>query len=244
MSFRLKRFILFVFIVCLFTTSIGCRHENNKDEQLVEITETKNEDVSENEVNEAITETETNNNTEDLKIEKQEQTETTTSMETNNESSKEEATEYVATESTKPTEKDVQETTKPKQNKKQDTKKETSIKNENAKKDNQNKKPNKNKSNTVSLGRFKLTAYCACKKCCGKSDGITATGTIAKQGRTIAVDPKKIPYGTKVIINGKTYVAEDCGGSIKGNRIDIFFNSHQAALEFGIQYAEVFKVIS
>lgn len=91
-----------------------------------------------------------------------------------------------------------------------------------------------------SLGRFKLTAYCACSKCCGKSDGITASGTKAKQGRTIAVDPKQIPYGTKVVINGHTYVAEDCGGSIKQNRIDVFFNSHKDALNFGIQHAEVF----
>lgn len=91
-----------------------------------------------------------------------------------------------------------------------------------------------------SLGRFKLTAYCACSKCCGKSDGITASGTKAKQGRTIAVDPKLIPYGTKVVINGRTYVAEDCGGSIKQNRIDVFFNNHKDALNFGIQYAEVF----
>lgn len=91
-----------------------------------------------------------------------------------------------------------------------------------------------------SLGRFKLTAYCACSKCCGKSDGITASGTKAKQGRTIAVDPKLIPYGTKVVINGQTYVAEDCGGSIKQNRIDVFFNSHKDALNFGVQYAEVF----
>ena len=91
-----------------------------------------------------------------------------------------------------------------------------------------------------SLGRFKLTAYCACSKCCGKSDGITASGTKAKQGRTIAVDPKLIPYGTKVVINGRTYVAEDCGGSIKQNRIDVFFNSHKDALNFGVQHAEVF----
>lgn len=92
----------------------------------------------------------------------------------------------------------------------------------------------------VSLGEFKLTAYCDCYRCCNKTDGITASGTKATQGRTIAVDPKKIPYGTKVVINGNTYVAEDCGGSIKGNRIDIFFFDHQDAWDFGIQYAEVF----
>ena len=93
-----------------------------------------------------------------------------------------------------------------------------------------------------SLGIYKLTAYCACSRCCGKCDGITATGTKATAGRTIAVDPSKIPYGTEVIINGHnpTYIAEDCGGAINGNKIDIFFDSHIEALKFGIQYAEVF----
>lgn len=80
-----------------------------------------------------------------------------------------------------------------------------------------------------------LTAYCSCAKCCGKSDGITASGTKAKQGRTIAVDPRYIPYGTEVVIDGVTYIAEDCGGAIKGNRIDLFFDSHSEALNFGRQ---------
>ena len=102
---------------------------------------------------------------------------------------------------------------------------------------------NSEDSNLKSLGTFKLTAYCACSKCCGKSDGITASGTKAKQGRTIAVDPKQIPYGTKVIINGHTYVAEDCGGGIGKNRIDVFFDNHKEALNFGVQYAEVFVYI-
>ena len=79
------------------------------------------------------------------------------------------------------------------------------------------------------------TAYCSCVKCCGKSDGITATGTKATAGRTIAVDPAVIPYGTEVVINGHTYVAEDCGGAINGNDIDIYFESHDAALQFGRQ---------
>lgn len=92
------------------------------------------------------------------------------------------------------------------------------------------------------LGRFKLTAYCACAKCCGKSDGITATGTVATQGRTIAVDPSVIPYGTAVSINGNIYIAEDCGGAIGGNRIDIFFNNHTDAWNFGVQYADVYLV--
>lgn len=96
-------------------------------------------------------------------------------------------------------------------------------------------------SNLVSMGNFKLTAYCACSYCCGQwANGITATGTTATQGRTIAVDPSVIPYGTEVVINGNTYIAEDCGGAIKNNKIDIYFDSHQDALNFGIQYADVY----
>lgn len=90
-----------------------------------------------------------------------------------------------------------------------------------------------------SLGTYQLTAYCPCEKCCGKSDGITASGVKATAGRTVAVD-SSIPFGAKLIINGHEYVAEDCGGGIKGKRIDIYFDSHQEALNFGVKKAEVF----
>lgn len=93
---------------------------------------------------------------------------------------------------------------------------------------------------TTDLGEFKLTAYCTCAKCCEEwADGITYTGTQATAGRTIAVDPEVIPLGSTVYINGAEYVAEDIGGAIKGNRIDVLHTTHQEALEFGIQYADV-----
>lgn len=98
---------------------------------------------------------------------------------------------------------------------------------------------------TTSIGICKLTAYCKenYPHICNDGDSsTTATGTVPTAGRTIAVDPKVIPYGSKVIINGHEYIAEDCGGAVKGNRIDILFNTHQEALSFGIQYAEVFIV--
>lgn len=85
---------------------------------------------------------------------------------------------------------------------------------------------------------FKVTAYCPCKKCSDNWGRMTATGVLAVAGRTIAVDPTVIPYGTKVTINGNTYVAEDCGGAVKGNTIDIYFDSHQETVEFGVQYLE------
>ena len=92
----------------------------------------------------------------------------------------------------------------------------------------------------LDLGEFRLTAYCACKKCCGKSDGITASGAKVQQGITVAADTDILPFGTKVIINDHEYTVQDCGGAIKGNRIDVYFDSHEEALEFGVQYANVF----
>lgn len=85
---------------------------------------------------------------------------------------------------------------------------------------------------------FKVTAYCPCYQCSEGYGDMTATGVRAKAGRTIAVDPSVIPYGTKVTIGNNTYIAEDCGGAIKGNRLDIYFDSHQEASDFGVQYLE------
>lgn len=92
------------------------------------------------------------------------------------------------------------------------------------------------------LGVFDLTYYCACEICCDVETGITATGTPVVEGRTIAVDPSVIPYGTQVIINGHVFTAEDCGGSVRGNHIDIYVNDHQTALELGRGQAEVYLV--
>ena len=92
-----------------------------------------------------------------------------------------------------------------------------------------------------SLGEFKITHYCPCPKCCGEwADGITYTGTTATEGRTIAVDPKVIPLGSRVVIDGQEYIAEDIGGAIKGSRIDVFMDDHHAALVAGVKKTEVF----
>ena len=98
-----------------------------------------------------------------------------------------------------------------------------------------------------SLGTYRLTAYCSCEKCCGvwaknRPNGEVrgASGELLTAGYSIAVDPNVIPYGTEVIINGHTYKAQDCGGAIKNKRIDVYFDSHEEALQFGVQYAEVF----
>lgn len=98
----------------------------------------------------------------------------------------------------------------------------------------------------ISIQRCKLSAYCKENYphiCNDGNSKVTATNTVPTVGRTVAVDPNVIPYGSEVIINGHTYIAEDCGGAIKGNRIDILFETHQEALNFGIQYADVCYVI-
>lgn len=89
------------------------------------------------------------------------------------------------------------------------------------------------------LGSYVITAYCGCSKCCGKSDGITASGTTATAGRTVAA-PSSLAFGTELIIDGHTYVVEDRGGSISGNRIDIYFASHQDALNYGRRTVDVY----
>ena len=96
-----------------------------------------------------------------------------------------------------------------------------------------------NTGTTISAGAtFKVTAYCSCSKCCGKSNGITAAGTKAKANHTVAA-PSSFAIGTKLLINGTVYTVEDRGGAITGNKIDIYMNSHAEALAWGVKYMTV-----
>jgi len=102
------------------------------------------------------------------------------------------------------------------------------------------------------IGEFCIPHYCACKRCCGKSEddpwyGITATGTVATEGRTIAVDPDVIPYGSRVAVfydDGRIveYVAEDCGGAIDGLEVDVFIADHDRAWALGVKSGSVYIV--
>lgn len=85
---------------------------------------------------------------------------------------------------------------------------------------------------------YKITAYCSCAKCCGKTTGRTASGTQATAGRTVAA-PAKFAFGTKLNIGGHIYTVEDRGGAIQGNRIDIYVSSHSEALQWGVKYLPV-----
>lgn len=83
---------------------------------------------------------------------------------------------------------------------------------------------------------FTVTAYCPCEKCCGAyANGYTATGEKATQGVTVAADPSVLPMGTEIELDGHTYTVQDTGGAIAGNRLDLYFDSHEDALRWGVQ---------
>jgi 3D (Asp-Asp-Asp) domain-containing protein len=95
-----------------------------------------------------------------------------------------------------------------------------------------------------------LTAYTAGPESTGKQPGdpgygITASGTTVMDGRTIAVDPEQIPLGSKVYIEGIGFrVAEDTGGAIKGNRIDVYMSNLDEAIHFGVKKGVKVYVLS
>lgn len=99
---------------------------------------------------------------------------------------------------------------------------------------------------------FVATAYCPCEKCCGvwatmrelDEDGKPivqgATGIVLEQGVSVAADTTLYPIGTSLEIEGMgTYKVHDRGGAIKGNRLDVYFDNHSDALEFGVQTVNV-----
>ncbi|MCK5707601.1 MAG: 3D domain-containing protein [Candidatus Aureabacteria bacterium] len=106
---------------------------------------------------------------------------------------------------------------------------------------------------------MRVTAYCSCGKCCNwkrkwfiwpvvasgankgnkKSVGISADGTKAKKG-TIAADTRYYPFGTIMYIPGYGWgEVHDIGSKIKGKHIDVFFDSHSDALDWGNQHLRV-----
>lgn len=92
----------------------------------------------------------------------------------------------------------------------------------------------------VLLGTYTIYAYCPCVKCCGKTNGITASGTIATEGRTAA---STLPFSTKLYIDGiGERLVEDRGGGIKGNKIDLYMDSHETALQHGVKRLEVWEL--
>lgn len=96
------------------------------------------------------------------------------------------------------------------------------------------------------------TAYCSCEKCCGywatvrptdangNSIVYGATGIVLEQGVSIAADTDIYPIGTVIEIeNVGTCIVQDRGGAIKGQHVDVYFTSHEAALQFGKQEVRI-----
>lgn len=94
-------------------------------------------------------------------------------------------------------------------------------------------------SNGDYLGTYALTAYCGCEICNGGNAGITAMGVEPSEGWTVACN--SLPLGTQISINGNVYEVQDTGNMDDGT-IDIFMNSHEEALNFGVQSADVYVV--
>jgi 3D (Asp-Asp-Asp) domain-containing protein len=92
--------------------------------------------------------------------------------------------------------------------------------------------------------RMRVTAYCPCPKCCGRySDGITASGRKIRPGDSFVAADKKYPFGTEMIVpgysNNEAVKVLDRGGVIRGNRLDVFFESHEDALKWGVKNLDV-----
>lgn len=94
----------------------------------------------------------------------------------------------------------------------------------------------------VSLGTFTVYAYCPCETCCGQwSGGPTASGVLPEEGRTVAADWDVLPAGTEIYLDGIGWrTVEDTGSGINGNTLDLYMDSHQDALEWGVREIEIF----
>lgn len=91
------------------------------------------------------------------------------------------------------------------------------------------------------IGNFKTTGYCNCKKC-SNGHKLTATGTVPQAKRTVSADWKILPAGTKIMIGDSDiiYVVEDSG--VKGNVVDVYYDTHDVAWSHGVQYFDIYKV--
>jgi len=92
--------------------------------------------------------------------------------------------------------------------------------------------------------QMRVTAYCPCERCCGEyADGITACGHKIQPGDTFAAADRRYSFGTELVVagynNSETIKVLDRGGAIRGDRLDLFFHTHEAALQWGVKYIDV-----
>jgi 3D (Asp-Asp-Asp) domain-containing protein len=93
---------------------------------------------------------------------------------------------------------------------------------------------------------MEVTAYCPCKKCCGPhAHGVTASGhtVYSNSGKFVAADLDRLPFGTRLSIPGyhagQPVPVIDTGYAIRGNRLDVYFPSHEIAMRWGVKYLPV-----
>lgn len=102
---------------------------------------------------------------------------------------------------------------------------------------------------TPIITTLNTSAYCSCEICCGKTDGKTASGKMATAWHTVAAGDD-YPIGTIIYIpalvdkpNGGWFVVEDRGGAISNEKLDVFFNTHEEAIQFGRKSLEAYIYI-
>ena len=96
-------------------------------------------------------------------------------------------------------------------------------------------------SRGILLGTFTTTGYCNCEQCSG-GFSLTYSGCVPRAGHTISADLDIFPIGTELMIDGVVYTVEDIGSSINGQKLDIYYASHEEALAHGLKTQEVFTV--
>ena len=99
--------------------------------------------------------------------------------------------------------------------------------------------PIQTQARTINMGQFKLTAFCPCYECSSHYGRLTHSGKMARSNHTVAADLSLMNLGDKITIDGKEYFVEDSGGAVKGDVIDIFFDTHEEVDAFGVKYGEV-----
>ncbi len=104
------------------------------------------------------------------------------------------------------------------------------------------KEEEKKEPEYVSLGMFFTTGYCNCQICCPSGSNLTYSETVPQPSHTISADISIFPIGTRLMIDGIIYTVEDIGSEVKGNKIDIYYATHEEALDHGVQEVEVFAV--
>lgn len=103
------------------------------------------------------------------------------------------------------------------------------------------------------IGTYFITAYCACKECCGWDTGITASGETVhraneinrkSQPTTAAIDPSLHSFGDLIYVpsEDRIYICEDTGSAVKGHHIDLYQDDHEAVQGYNTRYEDLYSV--